>query len=145
MPIRTISDMPDLRKVSEKLKRELPLIVANKAKNHFIDGFRRGGGKTDKSRAGWQARKRADKQKGSRAILVKSGTLRNDLDIRKTTFSEIVLGTQDTVYASVHNNGERAGRGAGFQMPQREFLGDSRALDAKIVTLIKKKMKQHYG
>ena len=145
MPLKKQSNIPDIRKVSKKLRAKLPLVIANKAKNHYLEGFRRGGRMTDKSRAGWDTRKGRDKQRGNRAILVKSGALRNDLDIRKTTLEEIVLGTQDTIYASVHNNGERAGRGAGFQMPQREFLGDSLSLDRKINTLIRKKMKESYG
>ena len=145
MPLKKKSTIPDLTKVTAKLKRDLPLLVANKAKNHYLEGFRRGGGMTDKSRGGWKQRKKADKQRGRRAILVKSGALRNDVDIRKTTFEEIILGTSDTIYADVHNEGLRAGRGTGFNMPQREFLGKSRALDGKINTLIKKKMKQQYG
>lgn len=145
MTLRVKSNIPDLNRVTARLKRELPPVIANKAKNHYLEGFRRGGGQTDNSKTGWKARKSMDKQRGNRAILVKSGALRNDLDVRKTTFHEITLGTQDTVYASVHNNGEMSGRGAGFQMPQREFLGRSRILDGKIIVLIRRKMKKAYG
>lgn len=145
MPLSTRSDIPDLRRLTAKLKRDLPIIIANKSKNHYLEGFRRGGYMTDKSSSGWVQRKKEDRRPGRRAILVTSGALRNDLDVRKTTFEEIILGTSDTIYGSVHNNGERAGRGAGFNMPQREFLGDSRSLEAKILTLIKRKMRETYG
>lgn len=38
----------------------------------------------------------------------------------------------DTIYAKVHNEGLRAGRGKGFIMPQRQFLGPSEALEQDI-------------
>ena len=144
MPITTRSNIPDLVMASAKFRREVPIIIANNSKNHFLMGFRRGGGMTDGSLSGWARRKKQDKRRGNRALLVLSGQLRNDLDIRKTTINEIVLGTEDTIYASVHNNGEKAGRGAGFQMPKREFLGDSRKLDRKNGKLILKKLKLLY-
>lgn len=138
MPVTRKNNIPDIRKLSEKLKRQLPLVIANKAKNHYLEGFRRGGGMTDKSRGGWQARKKADRQRGNRAILVKTGHLRGDLDVRRVSVTEIVLGTLDTSYGIYHNEGMDP-------QPLREFLGKSRALDAKIDTLIKKKMKETYG
>lgn len=38
----------------------------------------------------------------------------------------------DKIYAKVHNEGLRAGRGNGFIMPQRQFLGPSEALEQDI-------------
>lgn len=144
MPLTTKSTIPDLIMASKEFMRQIPIIIANNSKNHYLDGFRRGGGQTDDSLGGWKKREKKDKRKGNRAILVLSGQLRNDLDTRKTTINEIVLGTSDTIYASVHNNGEKAGRGSGFTMPKREFLGDSRKLDRKNSKLILKKLKLLY-
>lgn len=130
--------LPNLNKASERLKQILPRLIANKAKNHFLEGFKKGGGQTDASSSGWAARKKIDKKnKGKRAILVSSGALRNDLDVRKTTLEEIVLGTNDTVYASFHNDGSS-------KYPQREFLGDSRKLNNKIRTLIRRQFDKEF-
>lgn len=38
----------------------------------------------------------------------------------------------DKIYAKVHNEGLRAGRGKGFIMPQRQFLGTSQNLEQDI-------------
>lgn len=137
--IRRQGKLPDLTRQTRRLKRVLPLVVANEAKNHFLEGFRRGGKQTDKSASGWAPRKRSDRnerRRGRRAILVRTGALRNDVDIRRTTFSEIILGTIDTAnYASVHNQGNPA-----RNIPQREFLGPSRKLDRKIVRLVTREM-----
>ena len=131
--------LPDPGKRFDRLKRILPRVVANEARNHFLLGFRRGGRQTDRSASGWQKRKRpdrSDRTRGRRAILVKTGALRNDIQVRRTTFREIIIGTLDTrAYASVHNFGNPA-----RNTPQREFLGKSRKLDSKIVRLIRREM-----
>jgi phage gpG-like protein len=147
MAIRIIKGIPDLVKESEKFKKRITIKVANLAKNHFLDGFRKGGRQTDQSRGGWKPRKKSDpKKRGRRAVLVSRGTLRNDIDTRKTTFEEIVIGTSEVTedYAHVHNEGGRSGRGKGFDMPQREFLGKSRKLDAKIKRKVLQELKKVY-
>lgn len=145
MPLQKAGkQIPDVSKATERFKKTLPVIIANNSKNHYLEGFRRGGKMTDKSRGGWKSRKKADKIATRRAILVKSGQLRDDLDVRKTTFEEIILGTQDIIYASVHNEGQQSGRGAGFTMPQREFLGQSSALDMKNNKLILRHLNKMY-
>jgi len=40
--------------------------------------------------------------------------------------------TNSTKYAAVHNEGLRAGRGSGFKMPKRMFMGYSLVLDRKL-------------
>lgn len=147
MALKKTSNVPDLIKTTEKFKKTVVRKIANLAKNHYLEGFRRGGKQTDKSRNGWKERKLKNKKNRGRAILVKSGNLFRDLDVRKTTFEEIVLGTSSLTedYASVHNDGGMSGRGQGFQMPQREFLGSSRKLDAKIKRKIFQELKKAYG
>lgn len=127
---------PDLNKATSELRRILPLKIANLAKNHFLDGFKKDGKQTDASSSGWAQRKKLDKaNRGRRAILVKSGALRNDIDIRRTNLNEIVLGTLDTNYASFHNDGTD-------KMSQREFLGNSKKLDRKIISLSDREFKR---
>lgn len=45
-------------------------------------------------------------------------------------------------YGAVHNEGLRAGRGAGFTMPKRQFIGDTPQLRDKITAALTKQM-QH--
>ena len=123
-----------------KFKQIIPGIIANEAKNHFLEGFRKGGGQTDKSASGWkQIKKKRRKTKKKRAILVDTGQLRNDIDTRKTSFRQIIIGTNDTSYGIYHNTGNtRDG-------VQREFLGDSRKLDRKIKKTIKTELNILFG
>lgn len=39
--------------------------------------------------------------------------------------------------AEVHNTGGRAGRGRGFQMPRRQYMGDAEELRQKIIARLK--------
>lgn len=121
-----------------QLKSNLPIFIANDVENHFLDGFRKGGGQTD---AGMWRPRRGDRDSG-RAILVKSGDLRADIKRREVNFKRIVVGTRNIAYAAVHNEGGRAGRGRGFTMLKREFIGKSRILESKIKFLIENELKK---
>jgi len=68
----------------------------------------------------WQPRK-SKKAKGS--LLIVSSRLRRGT--KAQVINNSVVFTNDTPYAAVHNEGLRAGRGRGFTMPKREFIGDS--------------------
>jgi phage gpG-like protein len=140
-----ILDKKQLRKL-ENSKRKLPKIIANQSLNHYLEGFRKGGGQTDASINGWKKRKlklrdfaskgrktrqRARRQKG-RAILVDTGQLRNDLQVISRSRREIVLGTKRIPYAARHNEG--------LNMPKREFIGDSRELNEKNMKRITKEL-----
>lgn len=116
-------------------KRRIPVLIAVTVKNHFLLGFRRGGRMTDKSRYGWAKRKRNDRgNTRRRAILVKTGALRADIKIRQKTFNRIVVGTRNIEYAIYHNEGTD-------RLPQREFIGQSRELDRKVINIIKSEIK----
>jgi len=121
-----------------RVKNTLPLIVGNTAKNHFTEGFRLGGRRTDKSRSGWKRRKRQD---SGRAILVGkgTGTLRKDIQVRRKRFDYIVVGTgEDTKnYAYVHNEGIG-------NMPQREFLGHSTVLTKKTMIIVNREIMKYF-
>lgn len=117
-----------------KLKTTLPVVIANEAQNFFAKSLQQGGF-TDKSFKAWEPRANETKKTKGKAILVKTGKLRRAVQnsIREKTFSKIRLMIDGATipYASVHNNGERSGRGAGFQMPKRQFIGDSEELRKK--------------
>lgn len=46
----------------------------------------------------------------------------------------------DRIYAAVHNEGLKAGRGKGFKMPKRQFMGQSETLNKLIVEEIERKL-----
>lgn len=91
---------------SKRLKSNLPVVIANMALNHFLEGFRKGGGQTDASRGGWKKRQ-FTRGKGGRATLIKSGILRRSLMVRKVSWSSITINTGQLTrtYASIHNEG----------------------------------------
>jgi phage virion morphogenesis protein len=116
-------------------KRNIPILVSNEGLNWFNDSFRKQGF-TDTSLEKWKARKKKDE---GRAILVKSGTLRGANRVKSRSLERIVFANAEK-YAAVHNYGLRSGRGKGFQMPKRQFMGKSLRLEANIAKTIDKQI-----
>jgi phage gpG-like protein len=67
----------------------------------------------------WQARRKLDSGRGL-LIGKGSGKLKRSIEVSRN--GNEVSASTDVIYAPVHNEGLRAGRGAGFQMPQRQFM-----------------------
>lgn len=132
-----------IKRQSAALKKELNddilRIVGIEAKNHFTENFQREGFDLPKT---WQEVKRRTWGRGadaSRKILTgRTGNLGRS--IQKRTEPGKVIIFSDLVYAPVHNYGLRAGRGKGFIMPQRQFIGDSKILEDKLRRIIKKRI-----
>ena len=131
----------------KRQKSILPKRLAKQAELHFKSGFRSGGGKTDSSLGGWRPREITAKRNIGRAILVDTGLLRRDIKVRSATWANMEIGTGAATknYASVHNKGLRSGRGKGFKMPKREFIGKSAALSQKTRTMIKTTIKNIFN
>ena len=114
----------------DRVKTTLPKVLANETKNYFVGEFNTQ--QWDGKR--WLDPKRKQKTTGSSrnqsATLVQSGTLRRALinSLQSATFEKIYFEVKDVDYAQVHNEGLRAGRGAGFQMPKRQFMGQTNKL-----------------
>ena len=118
--------------------RVLPVKVGAMAKKHFQENFRRGGcvnGCLQK----WKPTNRIGMAKGTTGNY---GTL---LSGRNHLFSSIeyVPGQGEVTiqnrvpYAMVHNEGGKAGRTSKpFQMPKRQFIGESRELNEQVNKLI---------
>jgi len=104
-----MSRFAENRKLIEALsrfERVLPETVSkmgNIALNHFKSSWRTQGF-TDRNVKRWPARKKEDKKRLGRAILVKSGRLRRSL--RRVPFGRfgVVIKT-DVPYAEIHNEG----------------------------------------
>ena len=121
------------KELKRALERTIPVKVGRKAKNHFQENFLKGGF-VDKGLHPWQRSKRQGTSKGAK------GSYKTLLSGRNHLYSSInyraepyrVTLTNDVPYARVHNEGLRAGRGKGFTMPRRQFMGESRELTQKI-------------
>lgn len=132
----------------KNLQRQLKgfiVVMGIDSKNHFVGSFRNQGFE-DNTIQRWKPRKNeiaggiarvSRKFKGSRAILVKTGDLRRSIRVISKNYNSVTIGS-DLVYAQVHNDGLRAGRGRGFKMPKRQFIGHSK----KLIDRLKEKLKQ---
>lgn len=122
----------------KSFKQKAPKVIANNSLNHFLEGFRKGGGQTDDSKGGWTARGSSAPRNQGRAILVDTGALRRSIHALKISFKEIIIGTTGIPYADRHNEGL-------VGMPKREFIGDSKELNEKnkkiLVNLLSKVFK----
>ena len=125
------------KELKRALERTIPVKVGREAKNHFQENFLKGGF-VDKGLHPWQRSKRQGTSKGAK------GSYKTLLSGRNHLYSSInyraepyrVTLTNDVPYARVHNEGLRAGRGKGFTMPRRQFMGESHELTQKITKLI---------
>lgn len=117
-----------------KFQNDIPIILANNTQNHFLEGFRIGGKKTDASKGGWAPRKSDDSRKG-RNILINKGDLRADIKRREVNKKRVVVGTRNISYAARHNEGLKG-------MAQREFIGPSKELEADNTKLIERELKK---
>ena len=135
MPLRPPDFLREIQRNLPQIEREIAAtVVVVEAESHFAASFRNEGF-TDRSLQPWPARKKADTG-GRRGLLIKTGLLR-----RQATKGQVIGNrvsfTIGVPYGKVHNEGLRAGRGAGFQMPKRQFIGDSQALNERIERKIK--------
>jgi len=96
-------DFNDVALRYHKVRLALPSVIGTIAVNYFKDSFRRQGWR-DKSLQPWPKRKPGAKNNKGRAILVRSGRLRNSIRIISATPARIVVGT-DVPYAYAHNEG----------------------------------------
>ena len=134
-------------------------IMGVEARNHFVKSFK-DQGFTDQTIEKWEPRKDEvattggidfrrsrtgfiDSNATNRAILVKTGDLRRSIRIVAKTADSVTIGT-DLPYAQIHNEG---GKGMAFgryefDMPKRQFMGDSQKLIEKLKLMLQKKIKQ---
>lgn len=161
-----------LKKIEEMTPKLNKLVDAAGviAKNHFTKSFS-DQGFTDESFESWKRRRNKDSRRGrqfktikvfdtdlqeeykfrrkltevrsvkNRGILIKTGALRRSLMTRRFGYLRIKI-ISSLPYARVHNYGERAGRGKGFIMPKRQFVGYSESMNRKIVAKIDGTIKQ---
>lgn len=77
-----------------------------------------------------------------------TGDLGRSIEVKAVSKGQVVVWTSPAAFGSkepygrVHNEGLRAGRGKGFIMPKRQFMGESDELNALIISEIERKLKQ---
>lgn len=137
----------------EEMKTDLPILVANIARNHFVANFEKEAfvGEDDEQwpqvnrriegTNEWKYPKTRDLGRRNRKELrgKRPGKLFPSIrnSIREATWEKIRLGT-DVPYAAVHNYGLPSGRGRGFTMPRRRFMGKSRVMNDAILKVVKR-------
>jgi phage gpG-like protein len=131
----------------------------------FREGFRTGGGMTDDSEGGWKPSAGAGKvkyntdfnekkgfystTKTTKKTLVLTGKLRQSIKAKVLSSTKVLIST-NVVYAAIHNKGgriyrnpEREGHQSYFiNMPKREFIGDSRRIQGRVVRKLKTAVKK---
>lgn len=124
--------LKEARKKAEKEIKGMVVIMGNDALNHFEGSFRNQGF-TDDSLVKWKPRKRTERSRlGNRDILTKTARLKRSLK-RSRLGQYAIKISSNVVYASVHNDGLRSGRGKGFKMPKRQFVGYSGKLNRSLI------------
>jgi phage gpG-like protein len=129
----------------QQVFRDLPYDVAEELQAFTEENFRKEAFQ-DKPAGKWKGRKKDPEsgkaRKERRALLVESGEMKNSIDT-EVRGSDVSIGIHDpsiAEYARVHNEGLKAGRGKGFMMPQRQFIGESAELDDRIQKLVDDKL-----
>jgi len=125
-------------KIASYIAQDAPRHVGKMAVDHYKDNFNREGF-VDAGLQKWREVKRrqppiAKGAAGSRKILHgETLELRNSIQYRPEKARTVIFS--DKEYFRVHNEGLRAGRGKGFQMPKRQMVGHSIRLDENYNTI----------
>lgn len=131
----SVTMVNNLSKLLEKQTKQAKIAISKEVAlitvRHFKAGFRTGGGQTDAGK--WAKRK--NNIDPERAILVKTGSLRNSIKIYKVTSDQVIINS-NLDYSNRINFGTN-------NMPAREYLGKSSVLTKKIETVIEKMLKSN--
>ncbi|WP_394749495.1 phage virion morphogenesis protein [Spongiimicrobium salis] len=158
-------ELDELRRKFLKLKRTLPRKAGIKAVNFFKRNFRRGGF-VDRPFRRWK--ESGDKRKGGKT-LVRSGRLRRNIKILRINGTKITIGVPKNIkYARIHNEGGKIKitpkmrrkfwamyietgndmykgmaltKKTHIEIPQRQYIGNSKALEVSIKRLLVKELK----
>jgi phage gpG-like protein len=96
-----------------------------------------------------KGQKRAVNAAGQRKILTgETGDLGRSIQVKEAADGHAVIWANPSAfgskqpYGAVHNEGLRAGRGAGFRMPKRQFIGDHPQLRKAIADELDRKINE---
>ena len=137
------------KEFKELFEKYAPTIAGKTAVSYFKKNFQNEAW----GRVKWQeVKRRTDPHvkgaKATRKILTgETGDLARSIEIKSISNGQVVIWTSPSAfskepYGRVHNEGLRAGRGKGFIMPKRQFMGPSEELNTLIISEIERKLKQ---
>jgi len=128
----------------ERQKKVIPPLLANEMVNDFTQNFTRQGFRNVNTKK-WKQRK--GNTDPGRGILIGKGSgnkLFRSIKAIKVNSNRVLVGSTVN-YAGVHNYGLRSGRGRGFQMPKRQFIGYSKTLRDNLIKLILKRIDKGFN
>jgi phage gpG-like protein len=130
------------------LLRDLPKIIGKEAKDLFTQNFaneawgRKAWPEVKRRQSGTKAnawaRKHSPASTTRRILTGHTGDLGRSIEYNAQTGKVSV--TSELIYAAVHNYGLKAGRGSGFTMPQRQFIGNDPELIEKVHATVNDKL-----
>ncbi|MEG2599665.1 MAG: phage virion morphogenesis protein [Muribaculaceae bacterium] len=129
------------KQIDDAVERTIPIAIGVAADNHTKANFRKGGFVNDGLQA-WTPAKRIGRAKGAQGghKTLMSGRMHLYDSTHHRTEPATAIIYNDCEYAAVHNEGLHAGRGGGFTMPKRQFIGESKELNDKVVKIIDKEI-----
>lgn len=119
----------EIRTKLPQVFRRIPGIAKIEGLKFIADNFKHQGFEEKPG----QYKKWPRKKKGTKPTLIgekRGGGMRRGWQV--TANNAQAVFTNQKPYAGVHNEGLTAGRPPGFDMPQRQMIGDSEALDKMI-------------
>lgn len=137
--------------IQKSMSRTMPIKAGRIAKDLFQENFLKGGF-VDGGLHEWQPSKRLGTKNDEGEVVGKAkgakGEYKTLMSGRNNLFNSIEYRIDDSgvvienrvPYAAVHNEGLHSGRGKGFTMPQRQFIGDSKELDEAIEDMIENEL-----
>lgn len=163
--------IPNFQKIGKQLIKDAQTLAEVEMLNFVLSNFEKQGF-TDASFEPWEFRK--DNKDPGRAVLVKSGMLRDSVKVSESNSQRVVL-TATAAYAQIHNEGGRVNIAItqkmrrffwfrfyttkdpkframaltkkthfNFKMPKRQFMGDSITFNKHIENLFFKQITQRF-
>lgn len=124
--------MAEIRAKLPDLIKRLPGVAKVEGLRFIADNFAKEGFET--KTGSYDTWKKKKDQQGKKTLMgnKRGGSLKRSWQKSTTSSESQVEFTSQLPYAEVHNEGLKAGRPPGFTMPQRQMIGPSAALDARI-------------
>ena len=131
------------KKIHHFVHNDAPKIMAVEAKKHAQESFENQGF-TDRSLEKWKDLKpKTWKNKSNDKVLTETAHLAGSIDFNiDYNQLQVQIAAKGVEYAQVHNEGGKAGRGKGFQMPKRQFMGPSAQLNDRIRKALDEKLRK---
>lgn len=132
------------RELMQAYTRTLPVKIGTEAVHFVRDNFKQEGF-VDKKLERWTPSKRKSIPKHpDRSYKTLSSRRRNlYMSIKKRTKPGEAIIYTDVPYAAAHNEGtNNAGRNRKTKIPKRQFIGDSNALNKKVIKVIEDELKR---